>query len=216
MTSVNIFRVAVIKTILINLKLSLKYGELRFNFLIARHCKIRLNGELEISRKARVLIGFGDVEILDESIQTKLVVKGKLLVNDGIIRLDKGTKVSVNRGGELIFNGKFHCTGDSSIVASKKVSFGRNVLISWKCLLSDTDFHKIIRDGEYVNRDRPILIGDNVWIGYNVIIWKGVIIGNNVVLAACSVITGSADLASNGIYSSPPQRKLSNLDTWKI
>lgn len=50
-------------------------------------------------------------------------------------------------------------------------------------------------------RDLPkeIVIGNNVWIGLNVIVLKGSIIGDNTIIAAGSVVKGI--VPANSIYS---------------
>lgn len=57
----------------------------------------------------------------------------------------------------------------------------------------DSDNHIITRRGNNCNEDKPvsapIVIGDHVWIGMNVIVLKGVTIGEGAVVAAGSVVT---------------------------
>ncbi|MNW06569.1 putative acetyltransferase [compost metagenome] len=52
-------------------------------------------------------------------------------------------------------------------------------------MISDTDYHQI----EGTVSTKPIVIGDEVWIGCKSIILKGVTIGNGAVVAAGSVVT---------------------------
>ena len=47
----------------------------------------------------------------------------------------------------------------------------------------------------YLTASKPVIIGDNVWIGGNSVICPGVIIGNNVTIGAGSVVT--KDLPDN-------------------
>lgn len=53
-------------------------------------------------------------------------------------------------------------------------------------------------------RDRPIKIGDNVWLGMNVVVMPGVEIGNNVVIGSNSVVT--KDVPSDCIAFGNPCR----------
>jgi maltose O-acetyltransferase len=43
----------------------------------------------------------------------------------------------------------------------------------------------------YLTSSKPVVIGDNVWIGGNAIILPGVTIGNNTTIGAGSVVTKS-------------------------
>ncbi len=51
---------------------------------------------------------------------------------------------------------------------------------------------RIIKDGagtRYLTSTKPVVIGDNVWIGGNTVIFPGVTIGHNVTIGAGSVVT---------------------------
>lgn len=51
---------------------------------------------------------------------------------------------------------------------------------------------------------KPVVIGDNCWIGENSRIQKGVTIGDNSIVAACSVVT--KDVPANSIAAGNPAR----------
>ncbi len=51
---------------------------------------------------------------------------------------------------------------------------------------------------------KPIIIGENVWVGEDVRICKGVTIGDNAVIAACSVVT--KDVPPNSIAAGNPAK----------
>ena len=84
------------------------------------------------------------------------------------------------------------------IVAHEKVVIGNNVLIASKCFISDTNHG--IYNGE--NQDNPMIapnkrklvsspvfIGDNVWIGENVVILAGAQIGDGCIIGANAVVS---------------------------
>ena len=68
-------------------------------------------------------------------------------------------------------------------------------LISSNHALSDYDEH---------TKENPILIGNNVWLGMNVVVMPGVSIGNNVAVGANSVVT--KNLPSDVIAAGNPCR----------
>jgi len=63
------------------------------------------------------------------------------------------------------------------------------------CRIMDTDFHRPeAREGRRYDtggRARPILIGENVWVGAGAMVLKGVKIGDNAVVGAGSVVVGN-------------------------
>lgn len=123
-------------------------------------------------------------------------------------------KNSVLRGELLIFAhaGEIHIGEDcylgegSRIWSSESVKIGNRVYISHNVNIHDTNSHslnpqlrhkhfmEIISTGHpQVNnvdiQSQPILIEDDVWIGFNSTIFKGVTIGKGAVVGACSVVT---------------------------
>ena len=86
------------------------------------------------------------------------------------------------------------------IVAHENVRIGNNVLIASKCFISDTN-HGVYKGENQDNpsiapKERklvslPVIIGDNVWIGENVVILAGSKIGNGCVIGANSVVNKS-------------------------
>lgn len=84
------------------------------------------------------------------------------------------------------------------IVALEKVEIGNNVLIASKCFISDTNHgsykgynqcspSSIPKDRELISI--PVSIGDNVWIGENVVVLAGAQIGDGCVIGANAVIS---------------------------
>lgn len=114
-----------------------------------------------------------------------LIIKGK-------IKIGRGSKISIGKEGNLTLGDQFTISGKTEIICHKKITFGDNCLLSWDILVMDTDFHHIFNEkGEEINPPKPIIIGNNVWIGCRNTILKGVTIQNNNVIAANSTITRS-------------------------
>lgn len=108
----------------------------------------------------------------------------------------------------LVFQGPVHVGRGTEIMAEGGVTLGRNVVISYDCVLWSID-HRY--EGETLPYDkarlkRPICIGDNVWIGRNAIIRGGVSIGEGAVVAMGSVVT--RDVPPLAVVGGNPARVL--------
>lgn len=113
-----------------------------------------------------------------------------------------GVRLEVGKNGKLIIKNGTYLNRNTLIIAHKLVEIGRDCKISWDVIIMDSDLHPL--PGEKNIIEKPIFIGDNVWIGCRVIILKGVKIGNNAVIAAGSVVT--KDVPENSIVAGVPAR----------
>lgn len=122
---------------------------------------------------------------------------------------DYGYNISV---GENFFS-NYNCT----ILDGTSVTFGDNVFIAPNCCFS-TAGHAI--DAEQRNKGLEIAwkitVGDNVWIGANVVVLPGVTIGSNTIIGAGSVVT--KDIPSGVIAVGNPcrvMREITEQDKYK-
>ena len=176
----------------------------------------RLSGNLHLDeiKPGIVKIGFGDVGIFDQrNSNTIWHVSGDVIFH-GKANVNHGVKFSVS--GILEMGEKFTITAESTIVAKEKISIGKNVLLSWDCLIMDTDFHKIYDfDSKYINEPSQVIIGNNVWIGCRSLILKGVKIEDGTIVAAASTVTKSIT-QSNIVLGGNPNRILKENIRWDV
>ena len=141
-------------------------------------------------KRGIIHIGYRRIGFQDKKYdRTKWHVSGKVIFHGNGIVIGMGTDISV--AGTLEIERNVCITGASTIICLNHISLGKKALISWDVLLMDTDFHPIedLENGKILNPDKPITIGDDVWIGCRASILKGSVIPNGCVVAASSVIS---------------------------
>jgi acetyltransferase-like isoleucine patch superfamily enzyme len=92
-------------------------------------------------------------------------------------------------GAEIVIGDRTYINRRTEIMSKRSVTIGTGCAISWDVVISDTDYHEIAG----TSSTKPIVIGDEVWIGCKSTILKGVTIGNGAVVAAGSVVTKDVD-----------------------
>jgi len=90
------------------------------------------------------------------------------------------------------------------------IDFGDNVQIGPHVTIV-TDNHDLVN--RYVLRCRPVVIGNNVWIGAGASIMPGVRIGDNAVIAGGAVVT--KDVPADTVVGGNPAKVIRQLDGGK-
>ncbi len=98
----------------------------------------------------------------------------------------------------------------TSILSSDAVTIGSNTMIAGEVYISDSDWHDTYDRTQELGRHRPIVLGENVWIGYGAKICKGVTIGDNSIIGAGAVVL--RDIPANVIAAGNPARPVRDLD----
>jgi acetyltransferase-like isoleucine patch superfamily enzyme len=116
---------------------------------------------------------------------------GSCLFSPGV-RLEVGPQGRLSIGTGTFFN------RNAEIIAWQDVSIGRYCLIGWDVLIMDTDQHALPGRG-LVNR--PVRLGDRVWVGARALILKGVTIGDGAIIGAGAIVT--RDVPSGAVVAGP-------------
>lgn len=118
--------------------------------------------------------------------------------------------------------GNFCYIANASLVCSQKISIGNYVFIAGGVTIADSDFHPVAPAARLAdtialspvgNRKKrpaikvlPIIIEDDVWIGFNATILKGVHIGAGATIQPGAVVV--EDVAPGAIVSGNPAKKI--------
>ena len=126
----------------------------------------------------------------------------------------------LNTEKTTLYLGKNFEMGDyCHIVAIDEVSIGDNCLVASKVFISDCSHGSYsgatcsMPDQAPRSRDlisRPVSIGNNVWLGENVVVLAGAHIGDGCIIGANSVVT--SDIPSNSIAVGVPARVIKRFD----
>lgn len=170
----------------------------------------------ESHKTGGVRLGFGSIGIFDKKRSKGIWELKGTIIFEGTAFLGQGTKLFVDEAGEVLFGNNFSLTGESQIISQKKIVFGKDCLISWDCIILDTDFHKIYNEKEeFLNPPKEIIIGEHVWIGCRSSILKGSKIPDHSILGAGSILSKELTEASC-IYSGNPVKKLKENIRWEL
>ena len=92
--------------------------------------------------------------------------------------------------GILEFGNNFVNTAKTTIVCQKRIHFGNDIVISWNTLIMDTDWHPVqntqTKEVYLDTMEKPVIIGDKVWMGTKSTILKGTEIAEGCIIAANS------------------------------
>jgi len=168
---------------LVHLMIDKLYSPLYFAFLgVQTGSGLQIAGLpwLDIEPNSHITIG-DSVKLLSRPISSHQFIRPCtfFLIRTGA-QIDIGNSVSMS---------------STFICAATNVTIGSRVTISANCILSDTDYHPLGPEARHTNPTRqgkslPIVIGEDVFIGENVVVLKGTILGAGCVVESESVVSG--------------------------
>lgn len=144
----------------------------------------------------------GDKDRRNDLIREILGKTGKELFIEAPFRCDYGYNIEVGEN--------FYANFNLVILDVAKVKIGDNVMMAPNVAIytAGHPVHPVSRNSGY-EYGIPITIGNNVWIGGNVVINPGVNIGDNVIIGAGSVVT--KDIPANMIAVGNPCRSVKEI-----
>lgn len=143
--------------------------------------------------------------------------------NNSILYLSKNSyryfvNVSLNRSNVCFIGKDNFFNGLTTIVLSESenVIIGDDCMFSYNVVIRVSDGHAIYssKTKERINYAKSIYIGDHVWFGQNIMLFKGTRIGSGSIIGANSTISNK-DIPSNTTFAGFPA-KLVNEDTFWV
>lgn len=169
-----------------------------------------LDDELKKEREnaKKICFNYNNMDPLKREERSNLIKQlfsktGKNLLIESSFHCDYGYNIHVGEN--------FYMNHNCVILDCAKVEFGDNVFVGPNCGFY-TAGHPIevkLRN-EGLEYAYPIEIGNNVWIGGNVVVLPGVKIGENCVIGAGSVVT--KNIPNNSIAFGNPCKVFKNID----
>lgn len=172
------------------LELAIQSRKCRLSAVVHSRAKFRLGAEITNILGDREAIRIGERTVIAGQLQT------------------------FGHGGRIEIGDWCYVGPGSRIWSSASVTIGHRVLISHNVNVHDTNSHPvdaaarhshfvdIVERGHPRHIDSivaaPVVIGDDVWIGFNSVVLKGVTIGRGAIIAAGSIVT--RDVPEGALY----------------
>lgn len=205
-------KVDIIKTIYCRLKLNLPRHVI---FHVFPHSIVK------IANSAHVKISKGEILInaswtkgrKRRNISELILCSNSNLIIDGNFALYQGASVYVGENATLKIKGNSFLNTNSVLNCFNYIEIGDGTMISDDVRIQDSDNHIVIENGIEKVSTKPIIIGNWVWIGKNVLILKGVTIGDGAIVAAGSVVV--KDVEAGTLVGGNPAKMIKQNVAWK-
>ena len=165
--------------------------EHRTKFYELHRNTVLLNGNIKF---AMIKIGWGEGSIGNECNRNNYwtVKKNCRIIFNGTAHFAKGVSLRADNGGEISFGNKFVANQNFFCASNTSISFGDNTVLGWNIHIRDGDGHNIYdQNHSVINNNKPISIGNQVWLASYVSILKGVKIQDDSIVAFGSIVTKS-------------------------
>ena len=139
-------------------------------------------------------------------------VRGTFIEIGARTLIDAFDKIKATGGmGDCIIGADCAINSGTVIYTGNGITIGDAVLIAANCTLAPTNHEfsdptRRIRDQGFQASRGGITIGDDVWLGANVVVLDGAVIGTGCVIAAGSVVRGTLEPMS--LYAGTPAKRV--------
>lgn len=187
-------RVNIVKTIVINFMLLPLEQAIHFPILIYGPCKLgMLTGKIILLSPVKnglLKIGTSDSFRSFHS-KSYVEIKGTIKVGERVV-LRRGINLRIESRGCLLLEDDVYIGDNNTINSFEYIKFGHATRVGNNSVFMDTDFHYIIntKTRQIKKNQKPIIIGENCWIGGWCTIKKGTQLPNGTIVAGPYSMTG--------------------------
>ena len=207
------------KTILFNIRvLPLKQAlKLPFFFffkvrvLCVKRGIVQLPGQI---KPFMIRFGKGGTRQVIENRKSLIYIGGGSLIFKGAAGFAAGFSLDCS-SGELVFGQNFSTNRNAFISCSRGITLGDNVMLGDNCVIRDSDGHTVYKDGHAKRSQKPISIGNHVWIASHAHILKGSVIPDNSIVAYRSLVTRCFS-TPNILIAGSPAKEIQNGISWGV
>lgn len=159
-----------------------------------------------------IKLGFNE-NIMASSRRNSLIwIDGGKLIFQGKATIGKGTNIRTE--GQLVVGNNFYAQQNSTLWCSNEIVLGDDILFGWNVMVRDHDGHTLFINGTEKPENKPIHIGNHVWLCSEVDIMKGVVIKEDSVVGYRSLVTAKFNESNLLIVGTPARAIQSNIN-WK-
>ena len=184
----------------------------RGNFLqVSRHSAVDIAKSASLDLHGT--FWFGARRIKGSKLESRLLVEDNAtLVTEGPVKVFYGADIEVFRGARLVLKGGISANTGFTAVCSHAIEIGKDVQIGRGVTIRDNN------GGHYVNRagykdERPVVIGDKVWLCEGCTIMPGVKIGDGAIVGAHALVT--SNVPAHALVSGNPASVVDEDILWK-
>jgi acetyltransferase-like isoleucine patch superfamily enzyme len=182
-------------------------------------CLRTLRGSVKIEgpvHRGMVTIGWRQGDCFDDKRSRTVWNNLGSITFRGAVTLGAGCELSVGHNAHLTFGAGLIVNSEMTVICRHEITVGSDCIIGWRVLLADSDLHQIRdSDGRLINQDRPVRIGDHVWVSCHSLVLKGAVLPDHTIVAAGSTVVGEVREPGT-IIGGVPARTLRGGVSWDI
>lgn len=148
-------------------------------------CAFKLVDGFSITLHGPLYIGSRRIRMSIQETRLRMEKGSQLIVNEAC-SFGAGSNVEIYKDATLEV-GKLNSNAELTIICGERITLGYPVNIARNATLRDTSGHLLAMPG--YKKNKPVLVGNHVWICTESTVMPGVTIGDGAIVGACSYVT---------------------------